>query len=143
MKDSDTDYMCWLNDVRVILDMSQSDFYNKGFQTLILADSCRCPPGFSLLKLFTPTNDLHLMLATVRRNDCLYVSSSKFIEVCLHTFNLSSGRNFTLHGPCASGVIGEMEFDHACCFFVTFGLNLPRHGKTDVTHGLILTLLTI
>lgn len=75
--------MLWHNDHTVISYMAQSEIYNSSVQTLILADSSECPPGFSLLKLFTPTTDSLVRLASVRRNDSLYVSSSKYKELYL------------------------------------------------------------
>lgn len=101
MKGSDMDYMYWRNDHRVIWYSSQSAFYNSSVRIMFLADSSECPPGFSLLKLFTPiTNSRSVLnLAIVRINDSLYLSSSKFKEINLLAFNLYRNQTFTLHGP--------------------------------------------
>ncbi|XP_065944384.1 uncharacterized protein [Magallana gigas] len=51
LKDSDADFMFWLDDHRVIWDFSQSEFYNIHRQALILCDSSESPSGFTLLWL--------------------------------------------------------------------------------------------
>ncbi|XP_052684008.1 uncharacterized protein LOC128164275 [Crassostrea angulata] len=116
---SDHDYMFWPNDHRVIWDMSQSEFYHSNDQTLILADSFECPPGFSLLKLLTPTDSL-AEFACVRINDSLYVSSSEYKKLNLLAYNMLNLRKFSLHGPCGTGVVGIVEYDTAWCFVSDF-----------------------
>lgn len=117
IKGSDMDYMYWQNNYRVIWDMSQSEFYHSSDQTLNLADSFECPPGFTLLKfLLTPPTDSLMDLASVRINDSLSVSSCKYKELNLLAHNLFNLKKFTLHGPCCSGVLGKLEYDFAWCF---------------------------
>uniref|UniRef100_K1R8C1 Uncharacterized protein n=1 Tax=Magallana gigas TaxID=29159 RepID=K1R8C1_MAGGI len=55
LKGSDMDTMFWPNNHRVIMDMSQSEYYNTANTTLILSDSSESPPGFTLLQLLTPS----------------------------------------------------------------------------------------
>ncbi|XP_065936919.1 uncharacterized protein [Magallana gigas] len=52
---SDIDWMFWPNNHRVIMDKSQSEYYNTANTILILSDSSESPPGFTLLQLMTPT----------------------------------------------------------------------------------------
>lgn len=101
--------------------MSQSEFYHSSNQTLILADSFECPPGFSLLKLLlTPPTGSIMDVASVRINDSLYVSSSKYKQLNLLAYNLFNPKKFTLHGHCGSGVLGKLECDAAWCFASDF-----------------------
>uniref|UniRef100_K1QL61 Mab-21-like HhH/H2TH-like domain-containing protein n=1 Tax=Magallana gigas TaxID=29159 RepID=K1QL61_MAGGI len=69
LEGSDVDMMYWQNNHRVIMDMSQSEFYNKANTTLILSDSSESPPGFTLLQLLTPTTDSDVQSACVIMND--------------------------------------------------------------------------
>eukprot|EP00105_Crassostrea_gigas_P034985 XP_019919133.1 PREDICTED: uncharacterized protein LOC105318914 [Crassostrea gigas] len=55
LKGSDIDTMYWPNDHRVIMDMSQAEYYNTANTALILSDSSESPPGFTLLQLLKPT----------------------------------------------------------------------------------------
>lgn len=118
MKGSDMDVMWWLNDHKIIWKMSQSEFYNTANQTMILADISECPPGFSLLQLLTPTTNLRVSLAIVRKNDIPYISSSMYRK-CTLSEVIHPGIS-TAHGPCSSGIQGRVEFDHASCFVSNF-----------------------
>uniref|UniRef100_A0A8W8J2M9 Mab-21-like HhH/H2TH-like domain-containing protein n=1 Tax=Magallana gigas TaxID=29159 RepID=A0A8W8J2M9_MAGGI len=113
---SDTDWMFWPNNHRVIMDMSQSEYYNTANTALILSDSSESPPGFTLLKFLTPYISRVMCLAFVRMNKSLYISSCKYRQL---TF-LSIFSDSTEHGPCSSGVIGATEYDHAHCFACDF-----------------------
>lgn len=77
---SDVDLMYWLNNHRVIMDKSQSEYYNTATTTLILSDSSRSPPGFSLFQLLTPTIYREVHSACVRMNDRKYISSSIYTQ---------------------------------------------------------------
>ncbi|XP_052703470.1 uncharacterized protein LOC128179849 [Crassostrea angulata] len=113
---SDVDKMCWSNDHRVIMDMSQSEYYNTANTTLILSDSSESPPGFTLLQLLTPRTIRKVESALVRMNDRVYISSSIYRQVtCLAAFPDS-----TVHGPCASGKVVTLEYDIAYCFVCDF-----------------------
>nr|XP_034327869.1 uncharacterized protein LOC117689821 [Crassostrea gigas] len=112
---SDVDFMLWYNNYRVIMDMSQSEYYNTANTTLILSDSSESPPGFTLLQLLTPT-DRDFQSALVRMNDRVYISSSIWRQLtCSSVFPNSS-----VHGPCGSGVVGTVEYDTAHCFVCNF-----------------------
>ncbi|XP_065941360.1 uncharacterized protein [Magallana gigas] len=116
LKGADCDIMFWPNNHRVIIDMSQSEYYNKANTTLILSDISESPPGFTLLQLLTPSRVREVQSACVIMNDKVFISSSTFIQIAC------SARVpfFTVHGPCGSGSINGEEYDHADCFVCDF-----------------------
>ncbi|XP_034327867.2 uncharacterized protein [Magallana gigas] len=116
LKGSDLDIMFWPNNHRVIMDMSQSEYYNTANTTLILSDSSESPPGFTLLQLLTPTTDRDVQSACVRMNGRVYISSSIWRQLTCS----ASMPNSTVHGPCGSGVLGGVEYDTALCFVCDF-----------------------
>lgn len=63
LEGSDIDYMLWPNNHRVIMDMSQSEYYNTTNTSLILSYSFESPPGFTLLLLLTPPTDRYVQSA--------------------------------------------------------------------------------
>ncbi|XP_062574835.1 uncharacterized protein LOC134236674 [Saccostrea cucullata] len=118
LKGSDVDTMYWLNDHRVIWDLSQSQYYNTHRQTLILCDCSDSPPGFTLLCLLSPSTYGNMQAACVGMNNRYYISSSKHRQIFLSESPLLY--NNTLHGPCASGTFGTQEYDAAHCFISDF-----------------------
>nr|XP_022310282.1 uncharacterized protein LOC111115738 [Crassostrea virginica] len=116
LEGSDFDYMYWLNDHRVIWNMSQSEYYYTENKTLILSDNSESPPGFTLLELLTPTTYRKFQSACIPMNDRLYMSSSLYRQQTqTHYFSGSIG-----HGPCESGEVGGIEYDFAWCFACDF-----------------------
>ncbi|XP_052687364.1 uncharacterized protein LOC128166285 [Crassostrea angulata] len=118
LKGSDVDWMFWPNNHRVIMDMSQSEYYNNTAQkALILSDGSESPPGFTLLLLLTPTIcSKTVQSACVKMNGRVYISSSIHRQLtCSAVFS-----NSTVHGPCGSGAIGVQEYDTAFCFVCDF-----------------------
>ncbi|XP_052697279.1 uncharacterized protein LOC128175567 [Crassostrea angulata] len=116
LRGSDLDLMYWPNTHRVIMNMSQSEFYNTANTTMILSDSSGSPPGFTLLQLLTPSRYQELQLACVIKNDRVYISSSIWRQImCDHAIP-----NSKVHGPCGSGALGTMEYDTAHCFISNF-----------------------
>nr|XP_022315974.1 uncharacterized protein LOC111119782 [Crassostrea virginica] len=113
LEGSDVDYMYWLNNHRVIFDMSQSEHYYTENKTLILSDSSESPPGFTLLELLTPRTNRKVRSSCVPMNDRLYISSSLYRQQTqTNHFPGSKG-----HGPCESGDFpGGLEYDLAFCF---------------------------
>ncbi|XP_034313011.2 uncharacterized protein [Magallana gigas] len=111
LKGSDWDYMIWLNDHRVIIDMSQ--YCNTANTTLILSDSSESPPGFALLELLTRSRYGVVQLACITMNDRVYISSSTHRQlICSSVIP-----NSVEHGPCGSGYIaGTLEYDTAWSF---------------------------
>ncbi|XP_052690658.1 uncharacterized protein LOC128168492 [Crassostrea angulata] len=116
LKGSDLDFMYWPNNHRVIMDMSQSEYYNTANTTLILSDSSESPPGFTLLQLLTPTTYREVQSACVRMNGRVYISSSIWRQLTCSAIMPNS----TVHGPCGSGVSGGVEYDTAHCFVCDF-----------------------
>ncbi|XP_065945016.1 uncharacterized protein [Magallana gigas] len=112
LEGSDVDMMYWQNNHRVIMDMSQSEFYNKANTTLILSDSSESPPGFTLLQLLTPTTDSDVQSACVIMNDKVYISSSIYRQLTCSIISPDS----TEHGPCGNSIRGSIEYDYAWCF---------------------------
>ncbi|XP_052687005.1 uncharacterized protein LOC128166106 [Crassostrea angulata] len=129
LKGSDLDFMYWLNNHRVIMDMSQSEYYNTANTTLILSDSSESPPGFTLLQLLTPTKYREVQSACIRMNDRVYISSSIHRELTCS----AAMPNSTVHGPCGSGVLGGKEYDTAFCFVCDFW-PLSASSWTDRCH---------
>nr|XP_022304026.1 uncharacterized protein LOC111111372 [Crassostrea virginica] len=117
LEGSDVDTMYWLNNHRVIFDMSQSEHYYTEDKTLILSDSSESPPGFTLLELLTPKTNREVQSACVRMNDRLYISSSLYRQQSqTHCYPGSK-----THGPCESGELpGGGEYDFAWCFACDF-----------------------
>nr|XP_034303409.1 uncharacterized protein LOC117681746 isoform X1 [Crassostrea gigas] len=113
---SDIDFMYWLNNHRVIMDKSQSEYYNIANTTFILSDSSESPLGFTLLQLLTPTGSKNILSACVRMNDRVYISSSIYRRLTCSTVFPNS----TVHGPCSSGVRAGIEYDTAWCFVCDF-----------------------
>ncbi|XP_011424308.3 uncharacterized protein [Magallana gigas] len=113
LKGSDLDSMYWPNNHRVIMDMSQSEYYNSTNTTLILSDSSESPPGLTLLQLLTPTTNRDVQSACVRMNDRVYISSSIYRQLTCSAIMPNS----SVHGPCGSGnIAGRVEYDTAHCF---------------------------
>lgn len=101
LKGSDMDYMYWLNNYRIIMNMTQSKNYNTTNTTLILSDTSESPPGFTPLQLLTPTQNREIQSICVRMNDRVYIFSSLVIQLaCSRIIPHSS-----VHGPCGSGNI--------------------------------------
>nr|XP_034329743.1 uncharacterized protein LOC117690254 [Crassostrea gigas] len=116
LKESDFDFMYWPNKHRVIMDVSQSEYYNTANTALILSESSESPPGFTLLQLLTPFASKNANSACVRMNGRLYISSSTYRQI---TCSLSLP-NSAVHGPCSSGNIAGKEYDFAHCFVSDF-----------------------
>ncbi|XP_052687896.1 uncharacterized protein LOC128166645 [Crassostrea angulata] len=116
LEGSDVDFMVWYNSHQVIMDMSQSEYYNTANTTLILSDSSESPPGFTLLQLLTPTTIRDVQSACVIMNDRVYISSSIYRQLTCSTVVPNS----TVHGPCGSGNIAGREYDTAFCFVCDF-----------------------
>nr|XP_034306411.1 uncharacterized protein LOC117682582 isoform X2 [Crassostrea gigas] len=113
---SDIDWMYWPNNHRVIIDTSQSEYYNTANTILILSDSSESPPGFTLLQLLTPTTYREVQSSCVRMNERVHISSSIWRHLtCSEVFP-----NSTVHGPCGSGNIAGIEYDNAHCFVCDF-----------------------
>nr|XP_034305085.1 uncharacterized protein LOC117682161 isoform X2 [Crassostrea gigas] len=117
MKESDIDQMHWLNNHRVIMDKSQDKNYNTAKTTLMFADNSRSPPGFTLLRLLTPSKNREILLSRVKMsNGDVYISSSIYRDTALPR----SFPNSAVHGPCRSGDLAGTEYDIANCLASDF-----------------------
>ncbi|XP_052700094.1 uncharacterized protein LOC128177423 [Crassostrea angulata] len=119
LEGSDIDTMYWPNDHRVIMDMSQSEYYNTANTTLILSDSSESPPGFTLLQKLTPLTlmfGMSVQAACVRMNDRVYISSSIWRQLSRSAVIPNS----TVHGPCGTAKVAGEEHDSAYCFVSDF-----------------------
>ncbi|XP_052719433.1 uncharacterized protein LOC128191417 [Crassostrea angulata] len=116
LKGSDVDLMYWLNNHRVIMNMSQSKYYNTAKTTFIFSDSSESPPGFTLLQLLTPLTIRSIQSACVGMNGRVYISSSIYRQLTCSEIFLNS----SVHGPCGSGNIGGRDYDTAWCFVCDF-----------------------
>ncbi|XP_056016964.1 uncharacterized protein LOC125676313 [Ostrea edulis] len=116
MKGSDWDSMFWMNKHPVIWDLYQTRFYNIHREALILSVSSESPPGFTLLQLLTPRATNRVISALVTMNGGRYISSSKYRDITCSAVSLNS----TVHGPCGSGDIAGVKYDHAHCFVCDF-----------------------
>ncbi|XP_061188881.1 uncharacterized protein LOC133197057 [Saccostrea echinata] len=111
---SDRDTMFWPTDHLVFWNVSQFQFYNIHRKTLILCDCSESPPGFALLQLLTPK--LPIILSCITMKGKPFISSSKYRQFMCSTIFPKS----TIHGPCGSGSIGNLEYDEAHCFACDF-----------------------
>nr|XP_011414756.2 uncharacterized protein LOC105319054 [Crassostrea gigas] len=116
LEGSDIDTMYWPNNHRVIMDMSQAEYYNTPNTTLILSDSSESPPGFTLLQLLTPTTTDMVLLSSVIMKNRVYISNSIYRQIAC----LLGHDNATVHGPCGSANVGGIEYDSAVCFVCDF-----------------------
>lgn len=118
LRESDLDAMFWLPNNRVIWNISQTRIYDKERYTLLLCDGSKSPPGYTLLWLPNERASDKVKRATVRDNGRLVVYSSKYRETMLSSVHPNS----TMHGPCATGMLGGniLEYDDAHCFVSDF-----------------------
>ena len=118
LQTSDMDSMLWLPDHKVICDLSQISLYRIPQHTVILMECEDLPPGFTRLKLMTPSGNQNVNSSLIASNNEIYISSflyrAKILE-CLQAFG-GIGRSSIQHGPCASFNHHGMEADGAHCF---------------------------
>ena len=102
-KSSDEDWMLIYRNIKVIPSESFMAIYDSN-TTLLLMENKMTKPGFTLLNLIGESSK-----PAVRRSmNGHYVSCKLWRE--LHT----KQSEFT-HGPCASAIIGPLEYDYAFC----------------------------
>lgn len=84
LQGSDVDIMAWMNEFRVVMDVSQSVHYDSFNTILLLSVSSESPPGFTLLQLMMPMIPpitMDTFLPCVRMHDSLYLSCSLLKEM--------------------------------------------------------------
>ncbi|XP_061165984.1 uncharacterized protein LOC133174907, partial [Saccostrea echinata] len=116
LEGSDIDMMFWLNNHRVIWNLSQSQYYNTHRHTLILYDCSDSPPGFTLLYLLTPSINIVAQLACIRMNNKHCISSSIYRQIMCS----ASPSNTIPHGLCSSGTSRKLDYDNAHSFVCDF-----------------------
>lgn len=108
LEGSDIDIMYWPSDIRVVMDMFQSEYYDTP-DAKLLSDSSESPPGFTLLQVVTPPEELETHSLLVKINDSFYMPCSRIREY------LCSKDTF-VHGPCASTFVEGTALDLAVGF---------------------------
>ena len=116
LEDSDEDYLIWSDDQRVFWDFPQMIGYSI-LNALILCDSSKSPPGYTLLLLPLGAAPEMVLSSCVKINASLYISSAKYRE---RTCTLR-GAHSTVHGPCSSGTHHSvLDYDYAYGFVSDF-----------------------
>nr|XP_022287487.1 uncharacterized protein LOC111100146 [Crassostrea virginica] len=118
LQTSDRDNMFWLPNHKVICDLSQISLYRIPQHTVILMECEDLPPGFTRLKLLTPTRDRNVDSSCIHLNGEIYVSSMLFRTTFLDNVRSSHAirRSSIQHGPCVTYKFYESETDLAFCF---------------------------
>ena len=112
---SDKDIMIWLPNHKLISDLSHISLYRTPQHTVILMEWESLPPGFTRLKMMTPTSNQAIQKACVTIDNELYISSARHMQSFTINFDkvhLSS----ELHGPCKTFNIRGEDTDIAFCF---------------------------
>nr|XP_022338230.1 uncharacterized protein LOC111133831 [Crassostrea virginica] len=104
---SDLDVMLWHPDHKVICDISQISLYRMPEHTVILMAREDLPPGFTRLKLMTPSVDPNVMSASIFINGEIYISALPYKK---NYFNLNWSNKAMLKTSMQNGS------DCACCF---------------------------
>jgi hypothetical protein len=73
------------------------------------------PPGFVKLQLLTSPKERITEASAVPVNGRVYISSLLWQQESVNTVQSNQRVSVTNHGPCASGYVGDIEFDHAFC----------------------------
>ncbi|XP_062568672.1 uncharacterized protein LOC134230834 [Saccostrea cucullata] len=118
LEGSDVDLMKCFSIYQVVWDLNQAMSFNINRKWLFLCDCSESPPGFTLLAPW-PMMAIQTEVPTffVRINGKVYISSSKYRRIACP---LGVPKNFTEHGPCQSGYLGDKEYDFALCFECKF-----------------------
>ncbi|XP_078316744.1 uncharacterized protein LOC111101641 [Crassostrea virginica] len=115
---SDEDGMLWPPNHTVICDLSQISLFHIPQHTVILMECENLPPGFTRLKLMTPSGIQQVNSSCFHLNGEIYVSSLLFRTTFLDFARSSNSlrRSSIQHGPCATYEINGYETDLAYCF---------------------------
>ncbi|XP_062568673.1 uncharacterized protein LOC134230835 [Saccostrea cucullata] len=111
LQGSDVDVMFSLNNFEVVWDLDQAQNHDTHRKDLILCDSSESPPGFTLLQSMIKDR-IDIKPIYVRIKDNLYISSSKVRRFACSPLP----QDWTQHGPCGSGYLGNTEYDYAPCY---------------------------
>ena len=118
-KSSDIDHMAWFRDHKLICDLSQITLYRTPQHTVILMEWEDLPPGFTRLKLMTPSRNPAVKEACIIIDKETYISSTRMrsaVKVCIDISTGTMLLSSEPHGPCASFKFRGKEHDGALCF---------------------------
>ena len=107
-KSSDEDWMYIYRDVKVIPSESYMAIYDSN-TTLLLMENQMTKPGFTLLKLIGESLKTEVTRSLEQSLNDRYLPCKRWRE-----FHITPYSEF-IHGPCASSIIGQNEFDYAMC----------------------------
>ncbi|XP_062596006.1 uncharacterized protein LOC134257411 [Saccostrea cucullata] len=114
---SDSDWMLWPPDHKVICDISQINLYRIPQHTVMLMECDDLPPGFTRLSLLSQSNNAETVSSCVVMNDSTYISSTIFRENYLRFLNTYGISTAVLHGPCSTySILQDVDADNAFCF---------------------------
>ncbi|XP_078318959.1 uncharacterized protein LOC144620860 [Crassostrea virginica] len=116
---SDIDHMAWFRDHKLICDLSQIILYRTPQHTVILMEWEDLPPGFTRLKLMTPSRNPAVKEACIIIDKETYISSTRMrsaVKVCVNIITGAKLLSSEPHGPCASVKFRGREHDGALCF---------------------------
>nr|XP_022288206.1 uncharacterized protein LOC111100526 [Crassostrea virginica] len=119
LETSDSDWMLWPPDHKVICDLSQISLYRIPQHTVILMECEDLTPGFARLKMMTPSSDQNVNSSCVAIDGEIYISSLLFKARFLDFTRSSNAalRSSIQHGPCATSTMYErLDVDRAYCF---------------------------
>ncbi|XP_061190785.1 uncharacterized protein LOC133198836 [Saccostrea echinata] len=119
LRTSDEDHMLWISNHKVICDPSQISLYHIPQHTVILMECDDLPPGFTRLKLISPSNYPKIRSSCVMMNGEIYISSTLFRDNYFQDFKSRSALMASSfhHGPCSSSNIQNVEADFAFCLW--------------------------
>ncbi|XP_062611987.1 uncharacterized protein LOC134273792 [Saccostrea cucullata] len=116
---SDLDVMLWHCRSRLITDISQSRNYDISKDDIVLMEDFDTPPGFVRLRPLALKQNKNKLSCVVVFNGRAYISSFLWREMFFQSMandEFFRHKNISTHGPCTSGFINTIEFDHAFCF---------------------------
>ncbi|XP_078318966.1 uncharacterized protein LOC144620863 [Crassostrea virginica] len=116
---SDIDHMAWLLDHKLICDLSQITLYRTPQHTVILMGWEDLPPGFTRLKLMTPSRNPAVKEACIIIDKETYISSTRMRSAVKLCTDINTGTKLLSsepHGPCASFKFRVKEHDGALSF---------------------------
>nr|XP_022286728.1 uncharacterized protein LOC111099655 isoform X1 [Crassostrea virginica]XP_022286729.1 uncharacterized protein LOC111099655 isoform X1 [Crassostrea virginica] len=118
LQTSDFDYMLWLSDHKVICDLSQINLCRIPQHTVILMECEDLPPGFTRLKLMTPSGNQKVKSSCVTINNEIFISSVLYRAHMLEILQAADVimRSAIQHGPCATFDHHGLEAEYAYCF---------------------------
>ena len=113
-KSSDNDAMLWFPDHKLISDLSQITLYRTPQHTVILMEWDGVTPGFTRLKMMTPTSHQEIKEACIIIDNEIYISSTRMRPKLIIESNTQP--ILSQHGPCVCFNFRGRDNDVAFCF---------------------------